>query len=787
VVKALDRKLLRDLGRMWAQANTIARVLACGIDSFVALRGAHSSIVRQRDAYYAQQRFADVFVHLERAPESMAARIEAIDGVARVHTRIVRPVLVPIEGAIQPSIGQIVTLPGNGEPPLNAPRLRAGRTVEPGRADEVVLLEAFAEAHDLGPGSELDAIIEGTERRLRIVGIAMSPEYVFALGPGSFVNDPARFGVLWMDRSAVAAAFRMEGSFDDVVLSLQPGASQAAVIADIRLLLAPYGVDSAEGRDRQLSNHVLEGELLQLSSYAIVAPAIFLTVAAFLINVVLARTLSLQRAQIATLKALGYRNREIALHYLELIGLILLAGCLLGIGLGDLLGRGMIGLYRPFFRFPDLAFRFDAATLATALVVSLVAGVGGAVFALVRAVRVPPAEAMLPEAPAVYRRPLLERLGLPRMVGVAGRMVVRELFRRPLRTALSCFAISLATGVIISGRFGDDAMGTLFELVFERAQRDDVEVTFTKAMPESVAGEIAHLPGVVVAEGRRAVPVRARVDQRYRDVILVGHDAGPSLRSVPVWPMRPFEPPPSGIAMSRKLAEILDVKLGESVDLEILEGDRRTVRVAVNGVLDDVFGLTMHASLPTLRRLLREEGSVSSVLLTVDPLHEQELLARLADIPRVSSISRRVDAMNKFRDQTRSMWVTMAILTVMGATIAFGVVYNQARIALSTRSRDLASLRVLGFTRREISAVLLGELATYLVVGIPFGFVIGSALMKLIAGSADPETYRLPAHASAATFAFAAVVTTMASAISALVVRRRLDQLDLVSVLKARE
>ncbi|CAN5902748.1 ABC transporter permease [soil metagenome] len=786
-MRALDRKLLRDISRMWAQGLTIALVLACGIASFVAMRGAHASIVRERDAYYAQQRFADVFAHLERAPESMTPRIEAISGVARVHTRIVRTVLVPIVGSLQPSIGQIVSLPGHGEAPLNAPRLRQGRFPEPGRADEVVVLEAFAEAHGLTSGEGLDAVIEGTRRRLHVVGIAMSPEYVFALGPGSFINDPGRFGVLWMDRSAIAPAFRMEGSFDDVIIALQPGASQENVVADLERLLAPYGVVSAGGRDRQISHHVLEGELQQLSSYAIVAPAIFLTVAAFLINVVLARALSLQRGQIATLKAIGYRNREIAFHFIELVGLILLGGCALGLGLGDLLGHGMISLYRPFFRFPDLAFRFDVETVGTALVVSLAAGLAGALLSVLRAVRVAPAEAMQPEAPAVYRRPLLERLGLPRLVGVSGRMVVRELVRRPFRTALSCFAVALATGVIISGRFGEDAMDTLFELVFERAQRDDIEVAFTGPMPASVTNEIAHLPGVIVAEGRRTVGVRARALTRYRDVALIGHDDRPSMRSVAQWPMRPFVAPPAGIAVSRKLAEILDVKIGESIDLEVLEGDRRTVRVAISALLDDVFGLSIHATLETVRRLLDEQGNVTSVLLTVDPRADRALLERLATVPRVLSIGRRTEVMDKFHEQTRYMWTTMLILTAMGATIAFGVVYNQARIALSTRSRDLASLRVLGFTRREISAVLLGELATYVIVGVPVGFVIGNLLVNVIATTSDPESYRMPVETSASTYAFAAIATTAAAAISALVVRRHLDRLDLVSVLKARE
>jgi putative ABC transport system permease protein len=777
------------LARTWAQALTIGLVLACGVASYVAMRGAYASILRERDAYYADRRFADVFAHVERAPSHVVPRIQRIPGVARVYTRIVHAVLVPIEGATLPAVGQVVSLPSQGEAPLNAPRIRSGRLPERGHDDEVLVLEAFAEAHGLGPGSHLDAVLLGARRRLHVVGTAMSPEYVFAVGPGSFMNDPARFGVLWMDESAVAAAFRMESSFDDVLISLEPGASSDAVVAVLRDVLRPYGVLSAHGRDRQLSNHVLDGELMQLSSYAIVAPGIFLTVAAFLINVVMVRFLSLQRSQIATLKAVGYRNGEIIRHYLGFVLLILLGGSAMGVGLGALLGHGMVGLYRPFFRFPNLAFSLDASTVITCVALSIGAGVAGALVAVVRAARVPPAEAMLPESPALYRRPLLEALGLPRVVGVAGRMVVRELLRRPLRAALSALAIALATATVISGRFGDDAVSLLFELVFDRAQRDDIEVVYSGPLPTSVTHELAALPGVLAAEGRRTVGVRARAGSRYRDVGVIGHDTSVSapLRSVPRWPMRAFAPPEDGVAASRKLAEVLGVSVGATLELELLEGDRRTVRVVVTELLDDVFGLGLHMSLAHLRRLLDEEGNITSTLLVVDRADEDKLTGRLAAMPKVASIARRRDVMEKFHEQTRYMWVTMAILTAMGATIAFGVIYNQARIALSTRSRDLASLRVLGFTRREISAVLLGELAAYVCLGIPLGWILGAWLVGLIAGSADPESYRMPTYISAATYAFGTLVTVLAAATSALIVRRGLDRLDLVSVLKARE
>lgn len=786
MVSALQKKLWRDLLRLWGQALTIALVVACGVASYITMRGTHASLVIARDQHYAECRFADVFGRIERAPDAIATRIESVDGVSRVHPRIVEEILLPLPDLVDPAVGRVVSVPRNGEPPLDSLRIVEGHTVE--RDDEAVVLDSFAKAHRLRPGDRLPAIINGTRRDLRVTGIAMSPEFVFAVRPGSFIQDDKRFGVLWMSHDAVAAAFRMEGSFNDVLVALQPGASSERVVADVRRILEPYGVFYVNARDRNLSHHVLEGELKQLESYAIVTPAIFLAVAAFLVNVVLARTLHLQRGQIAMLKAIGYRNREVALHFSELVGLIVALGAAIGIVAGALLGRGMIDLYRPFFRFPELSFQLDGGTVAIAVIISLVTGLGGGLAAVYRAVRVPPAEAMRPESPVLYRRPVFERLGIHRLFGVSGRMVLRELVRRPLRAALSCIGIAFATAVIVSGYFMADAMDALVSLQFDSAQREDVEVVFLRPAPASVVRETAQEPGVVQIESRRMIGVRIKSDQRERDIALVALDDRPlRLRSVAVWPVATVHAPESGIVISAKLADVLHVKANDVVRLELLEGDRREVEVAVTGFVDDVFGLAAYASPETVRRMAREEGAVSSVLLTTDPQREDALVDRLAKKRNVGGIVRRSDVIEQFHKQTNYMWVTTTILTIFGAIIAFGVIYNQARIALSMRSRDLASLRVLGFLRSEISAVLLGELAAYVVIGIPLGFVLGRALVDLIMGTVDPEGYRMPAIVTARTYAFAALMTVLAALVSALVVRRKLDHLDLVGVLKTRE
>jgi putative ABC transport system permease protein len=788
MVKALDRKLLRDAWQLRGQLLTIVLVVACGIASFVTFDSAYRSLEWGRDRYYVANRFGDVFASLKRAPDGIAARLEEAPGVALVHPREVERVMLPLEDLPEPAVGKIIALPRGAEPPLSAPYMRDGRMMTPGRLDEVVLLDSFAKAHHLGPGSTVPAVLNGVRRELRVVGTALSPEFVFAVAEGSPIADPARFAVLWMDRDVVAPAFQMEGAFNDVVVRLQPGASERAVCDALDRVLARYGGRGAYGRREQISNHVLTGELDQLRRFAIVVPAIFLGVAAFLLNVVLTRLLHLQRPQIATLKAVGYRNGEIAAHYAKLVSIVVVLGSALGTALGALLGRGMMVLYEPYFRYPDYQYRLETRTIVTATLVAGGAAFLGAFTSVRRAVNIAPAEAMRPDSPPSYRASILERMGVGRLLGTSGRMVLRELSRHPTRTILSAFGIALAIGIVITSRFQNDAFETIIDVEFERAARDDVSVSFLRPVPDDVRREIEQLPGVLASEPMRAVPVRLRAGHKWRELALVGQPADARLKRVIEFPVREVPMPERGVVLTDKLADVLSVRPGDHLQVEVLEGDRITRDVVVAGLAREMFGLQAHMALPALHDLLGEDDGISGVLLRVDPRSEAELERRLKDMPLVANVTRRRATIELFRKQSgESSSVTTLVLTIFAATIAIGVVYNDARIALSLRSRDLASLRVLGFTRAEISAVLLGELATYVVLAIPVGILVGRVLTRLIVSMADPETYRIPAVIGNASYAMGMTITVIAALFSALLVRRQLDRLDLIAVLKTRE
>lgn len=786
---ALDRKLLREVTHLKGQIATIALVLASGITCFVALRGTYSSLEWSRETYYDRTRFAEVFARLERAPESTARRIEALPGVALVQTRVAKEVSLPIEGLDRAAYGQIISLPTHGEPATNALHLESGRLPESGHDEEVVVLGSFARAHGFGPGHRLPVVINGTLRNLRVVGIAQSPEFVYAIRPGALADDPKRYAVLWMDRTVVASAFQLGGAFNDLSLRLQPGASEAGTLAAVDRILSPYGGLGAIGRKNQTSNRILTGELSQLGALAGMVPLVFLGVAAFLINMVLARLITLQRTEIATLKAVGYTNGEIARHYLGLVAVVMVPGALLGVAGGWWLGRIVLRLYEGIFRFPDLVFRLTPGLVMSAVLISTAAAVLGALFAVRSAAKLPPAEAMRPPTPARYRRGLAARLGLGPIAGASGMMVLREVERRPLRTALSSIGIGGAVALIILGHFGVDSLNNYLEAMFRREQRQDLAVAFARPADPRVVTQLASMPGVITAEGIRAVPIRVRHEHRMRDSVLMGLPSEATLRRLVARAGHEVPIPDDGVLVTTALGKILGLAVGDRLEIEVLEGDRRLVRPVVAGFVDESVGLQVYARTGVVSSLEGDLGAVSSALLRVDPSLRTSVEDQLRRSPRVIDVSDVAADVQRLRDMNGAamdIWTLVSI--TLAACVIFGVVYNNARIALATRSRELATLRVLGLSRAEISSILIAGLAIEVVLAIPVGLFLGRGWAELFFTRAvDQETFRFQVLIESRTYLLAALVALLAAAASALWVRRSLDRLDLIGVLKTRE
>jgi putative ABC transport system permease protein len=787
-ITPLNRKLLRDLLAMKGQALAIAMVVAAGVAMYVMYLSTFASLQRTQRVYYERQRFGNVFASLKRAPLRVAADIAEIPNVSAMETRVVANVTLDLEQLDEPAAGRLVSIPAGRRPLVNDLFLRRGRWIEPGRPDEVLASEGFVLAHGLEPGDRIPAVLNGRLRQLTIVGVALSPEFIYSIRPGELIPDDKRFGIFWMDQQALAAAFDMEGGFNDLVLALAPGASAEEVIARLDRILEPYGGLGAIPRALQLSHWTVQNELAQLQTFGFLMPLIFLMVAAFILNVALTRALALQRPQIAALKALGYDNRSIGWHYLKWALAIGLAGVVIGIAGGAWLGSLVIDLYNTLFRFPVLLFSVPLDVMVGATALTLAAAGAGAFSAVRRAVAVPPAEAMRPEAPARYRRSLFETPMISRHLGTAGRMVLRNVMRHPFRAAASIFGIAFSVAILMTGFVFNDALERLMVTQFSEAERQDVTVSFVEPRGEAAIYALARLPGVVAVEPQRMVAARIRSGHRDRYLAITGVPPTPRFRRIVDRDGRPIRMPPSGVVLSLTLANVLGLVPGDEVTLEVLEGHRPVRRVQVTGVVDDIMGLSAYMDLASLHQMMREGEVATGALLLVDSAQEARLAAELKVTPAVAGAGFKRAVLKSFREvMAANMTLSILLNLIFAGIIAFGVVYNSARVSLSERSRELASLRVLGFTRAEISLILMGELALLTLVSLPVGALFGYSLAASIVRMVDSEVFRFPLFVTRQAVALSSLGIIGAAVISGLIVRRKLDQLDLVAVLKIRE
>ena len=785
---ALNRKLVRDLLKMKGQAFAIALVVAAGVSLYVTYLSNFETLRRTQQSYYQSQRFGDVFANVTRAPLSVAAAVRALPGVSALETRVVANVTLDLPDLAQPATGRLVSVPAGRRPLVNDLFLRRGRWIDANHPDEVLASEAFVTAHHLSPGDQVSAIINGRMRRLTIVGVALSAEYIYAINPGEMVPDDARFGVFWMGERALAAALDMEGGFNDLVIALAPGTDPDETIDRLDAMLTRYGGGGALPRALQLSNWTLESELRQLESVGVLLPLIFLLVAAFVLNIALSRALTLQRPQIAALKALGYSNASLAWHYLKWALLVALVGLALGVAAGAWLGGAVAGVYNRFFHFPNLVFVLPLRVVLGAAALTLGAAAAGAYSAVTRAVRIPPAEAMRPEGPARYRRSVFETPLIARQIGNTGRMVLRNMTRQPLRAAASIVGIAAAVALLMVGLTMFDAMDRLIGSQFWIAERQDAAVAFVEPRSAGVRHELARLPGVSFVETQRRVAVRVRSGHRDRYLSIVGIRPDGYLQRVVDGDGRVHAVPPSGVLVSSMLAEVLAVQRGDTISVEMLEGDRRRYDLAVTGLVDDVMGMSIYMDMTELHRLMREDDTATSALLLFDERLTAPLLGSLKASPAVAGVTLKRAVLTAFRDtMAGTMNVTIMVNVIFAAIIAVGVVYNAARVALSERSHELASLRVLGYTRAEISLILMSELALLTLCALPIGWLIGYYLALAIFSTVQSEVYRFPLYVSTASIARASLTVVASALLAGLAVRRRLDRLDLIAVLKVRE
>ncbi|WP_241560115.1 ABC transporter permease [Solirhodobacter olei] len=788
VMRALDRKLLRDLRRLWAQCLAIALVLGCGVMVLVLATGTERSLRMTRDAYYDRAHFAEVFATATRAPKEILPEIARIPGVAQVEASISMNVVLDLPGMEKPAQARVLSLPAAGQPVLNRPTVRLGRLPDPTRIDEVALSENFAEANGLRPGMSFAAILNGQKRELTVTGLVLSPEFIYLIAPGSLMPDDRHYGVIWMNHDPAAAAAGLSGAFNDLSLRLTRDAVEPAVIAALDHLLAPYGGTGAYGRDRQVSDTFLSSELDQLGAMALILPPIFLIVSAFLVNMVLSRLILLERPIIGLLKASGFTGREIALHYMKLSIGIGIGGVLLGWVAGWWMGGQMTELYTRFYRFPYLIYRPGSASFAVSGLMGLGAVVLGALRAVRASARLKPAIAMLPPSPPLYRRNWVDALAERLQLRQTTMMILRSITRWPGRAAITVLGVAAAISVLVACFFTFDSIAAVVDEAFTRTNRQQVTLQLGHDAPVTAEQAAAHLPGVTRVEGAFGVPVRLTRGWRSALTQVEARDDSNILVRVLDEEGRVATMPPEGLVLPESLATKLDVAAGGQVTMTLLAPPRESFDVPVSRVMRQSLGETVYVAAPALFRLMRQGPEVNRLNLLVDSRQLPAFYAAVKNAPAVDGVLLWTDIRDQFSATiNENLTTSVLVYAVLGILITIGVIYNAARIQLSERAYELASLRVLGFTRGEVGYVLVGELMLLTLLAIPPGFLGGYGFSALISAGFSTDVVRIPLVIARRTYTIAGLIAFVSALAAALLVRRRLDRVNLATALKQRE
>ncbi|MFZ1990974.1 MAG: FtsX-like permease family protein [Alphaproteobacteria bacterium] len=787
-MRALDKKLLRGLWNMKGQVIAIALIVGGGVAILVMSLSTLASLKESQAAYYEQSRFGDVFAMLKRAPVSLLSQIIVLPGVRQAETRIVRDVIIDVPSMAEPATGRVISLPKHGEAVLNAVTVLSGRLPQPDSTTEVLANESFVEAHHFDLGAEFSVLLNGVKRKVHIVGVGASPEYVYALAPGSIMPDKRHYAVLWMPRKALEAAFDLTGAFNDLSIALSPAASADTVIERVDSILDRYGGVGAYARKDQTSHAYLQSELDQLKTVGSIVPPVFIVVSAFLLNVMLSRLVEIEREQIGLFKAFGYTRAEVLFHYLKFALFIAAIGTLVGFGLGWWLARKMIALYIQFYKFPVMLYVADPRAFLFGALVAFGTAAVGAASSVRKAADLAPAVAMSPPAPANYAKGLLNHFDFTKRFDGPTKMILRHIVRWPVRSSATTLGVAAAMGLLIATLFSKDSVEKMIEFFFYREGPYDAAIHFAEPRGDVALLEVKRLPGVIVAEPAREVAVRLRHGPREELTAVSGIEPNASLKAIIDKNEQQFTLPENGLVVSSLLASKLEVSRGDRVMVEALEGRRLKRELFVSAVVEEYIGSAAYMSRAAVNRLMDEGPVMSGALLRIRLDDLDRFYKAVKDLPAVATVTLQSIALQMFRETIRTSQETiMVIYRIIGAAIAAGVVYNSVRIALSERRREFATMRVIGFTRYEVSYILLGQSLLLVLLALPFGCVIGYALAWLIVQGINTDLFRIPLTIAPRSYGEAGLLILLSSIAAGLVVRRELDRLDLVAVLKTRD
>lgn len=787
----LIRKMFRDLWENRGAYVACIIIILIGLMIFTSYSKVIDNLIMAQQTFYKSQNFADGFIELEEMPYDEAVTLGSIRGIDSIQGRMVKDVRVLFSGSTENVYLRLVSMDTSQDKILNDVMLIQGSPLD-AKELNIWVDNKFFEANNLELNQEILVIAAGKKKDLRVVGMGRSPEFIYAMRTSSDIfPTPQTFGIAYMPLEIMKNIFSEGGNINNIVFTLKPGFLYEDVEEEIKPELTKYGLKSIVSRKDQLSHLLLTEELKGIKSVARSLPTLFLGIAGMILFITLKRMIERQRGQIGILKAFGYTRKEIMLHYLSYAVFIGSIGGILGSAAGTALSYPFTTMYEMFFNMPGLegsiTYSYFLTGTAFSLFFSVIAGYSGARGAL----SLEPAEAMRPPAPIIGKEAFLERIRVFwNMLTVQGRMAVRNISRHPGRTVFMFLGIMFTFALLSLPWTMKDLSDKMLIDQYEKVQTYNIKIPLAAPLKQKeIERELSRYPGVKILETMTEVPITLKNKWLQKDVVLLGLIQNSQLYHILDKEGKEVPLPKDGILLSERLAELLDAGSGSEITLEsqLMKDPERKAAITVTGVIPQIMGINAYMDINSAQELIGQGRIATAIILDMNEEHVPSLREDYRNAGTINGIESSTQLLEQSKELMASFNAAIVVMVFFGMVTGFAIIYNASLVTLSERSRDLATMLVLGMTPREVLSVVTFE---QWFIGI-FGMLAGVPLTKMLlvgmAQSFNNDIYTMPSTTSGVSFIIALVFTVISIWLAQQIAARKISAFDLVEVLKDRE
>lgn len=780
-MKKLDLRLLRLINNQRGQFIAITVLVIVGLTVYTALSTAIVNLEDTLNYYYDQTNFADIFVQFSKVPESALNKVKKINGVKEVEGRIVFDIRMETEDSNEKVKTRIVSIPDNNM--INKLYTIEGNYIET-KNKEVMVIEQFANARNMNINDTIKPYIEGKTFDLKISGISASPEYVYLMeNEQSLLPMPDKFGIIFVSQEFARQNFGFKDSYNEILVTVKDKEKIDKIKNQIEKELDQYGIKRIYTRKEQLSNRMVMEEINGVKKTSSTVPVIFLGVAAIIISAMLSRMIRNDRMSIGVLKALGYSNINVLMHYTKFSILIGLIGSILGIILGTVLSGSIAKLYAQFFNIPMLKFKLYYVYMFSAIILSIIFCTLAGIWGSRKVLKILPAESMRPEPPKQGGRIFLDRIDiLWKKLSFSWKMVLRNILRNKKRFIFITFGIAMTFAITLMPSMMDSAMNDIFDGHYSEFQKMDYNINFSTPLSTNAINEIKHIVKVEKIEPKIEFPFEIVYGNNKMVANIIGVNNDTEFYGFKNINEQNINLPSEGIVLSEGLARFLGVQKGDKVKIKTFIPNKNDIYVEVKDIIKQSLGTNGYMDIGIMGSELLDKGLITGVYIDSN----DDIKEKLENVKNISSIQSLEDMRSIFEEFVELTLYSIGMMIIFAGILGFAIVYNSTIMNIAERKLEFSSLRVMGFSKKEIFKIVTKENTVMTIFGIILGIPLGQSMLSSLEKTFNTEIYTLEMNPTLSSYIITSVLTIAFVVLAQLATYKKINKLDFIEALKNR-